>query len=222
MAVTGLPEICYRTKNVNMEDLNNWNRFMKSGSYNRSVKKYSDIALLVPNENVCQTENLDKTVPNLVSCEPSVSTKHIHCGPGPVDQSDEISETESDDEKSAIPEDYYSPDEDSNVSDDQITKNVESDLTTFLQSWSLEHNISHAALKPLLSRLSQYDRTLPEDPRRLLDTPRKSANVIEIQGGRYWHQGLGKSTHIPNELYNHFKSTYRKLSALCLWRSFRP
>lgn len=70
---------------------------------------------------------------------------------------------------------------------------AEPDLTSFIQDWILKFKIGHNALKPLLCRLVEYDRTLPIDPRRLLDTPREPAKIEVIQGGQYWHNGLGKS-----------------------------
>ncbi|XP_055539699.1 uncharacterized protein LOC129726711 [Wyeomyia smithii] len=63
-------------------------------------------------------------------------------------------------------------------------------LGAFRKNWSINYNISQQALKPLLHKLISYDRTLPEDPKRFLRTPRTVANVIDIQGGQYWHQGL--------------------------------
>lgn len=187
-------------KFINMDNMSKWNKFIKSGTYNRSLKKYSDLSLLELNVNKCPTEAVSNAKANTVKIDPSVSSPEFWKNTNDVHdsfevQGDEVSELVSDEEKSVAFEDYYSPDEDLNDKN-VILNSVESDLTSFLQKWSLEHKISHAALKPLLTRLSQYDRTLPEDPRRLLDTPRKSAYVIDIEGGQYWHQGLGKSEYM--------------------------
>ncbi|XP_065080789.1 uncharacterized protein LOC135703464 [Ochlerotatus camptorhynchus] len=100
----------------------------------------------------------------------------------------------------------YSPDE---VSDEELnlcsdtsyletTHQEDSDenncqvvnLATFLRNWSMQYNISQQALKPLLHKMNNYDRTLPECPRRLLRTPRINPTIIDIEGGQYWHQGL--------------------------------
>ncbi|XP_065094440.1 uncharacterized protein LOC135714965 [Ochlerotatus camptorhynchus] len=64
-------------------------------------------------------------------------------------------------------------------------------LSTFPRNWSLEFNISQNAMKPLMQKLSQYDRTLPNSPRRLLRTPRTKPTIINLEGGEYWHQGVG-------------------------------
>lgn len=49
------------------------------------------------------------------------------------------------------------------------------------------------AMKPLLQKLNQLDSTLPRDPRRLLYTPRIKPSITAIDGGVYWHQGIGKN-----------------------------
>lgn len=72
----------------------------------------------------------------------------------------------------------------------------EENLASFLRNWSLQYNISQQALKPLLQRLNNYERTLPESPRQLLRTPRIVPDIIDIEGGQYWHQGLGKLYYI--------------------------
>lgn len=60
-----------------------------------------------------------------------------------------------------------------------------------LQEWAIKHNISHLALKDLLTIIkNQYnDIHLPSDPRTLLGTPTSTA-IVDIPGGQYWHQGL--------------------------------
>lgn len=196
-------------KFVNMENSRTWEKLVKSGSYNRSLKKYVDIRLPEPEENVLQMESAE-TMPN----DSKPSSKPSREDPSPLDFRNESNnnfnpfvdwdeqQSEPDEVSCSAYDDYYSLDGDSIGYADNCEANlslnqdsVELDLTAFLQNWSLEHNIPHSALKPLLSRLSQYDRTLPEDPRRLLDTPRNPANIVEIQGGQYWHQVLGKCDH---------------------------
>ncbi|XP_021707461.1 uncharacterized protein LOC110678640 isoform X2 [Aedes aegypti] len=76
-----------------------------------------------------------------------------------------------------------------------------------LQQWAIKHNITHQAVKELLSILkNQYnDNDLPMDPRTLLHTP-TSTPVIDIPGGQYWHQGL------ENCLRNAFKDLDRNIT----------
>lgn len=78
----------------------------------------------------------------------------------------------------------------------EFAKTVEevqtNDLQTFLRSWSFEYHIRQHAMKPLLHRLNQLDSKLPTDPRRLLSTPRNKHPITSIEGGQYWHQGIGK------------------------------
>ncbi|XP_065072801.1 uncharacterized protein LOC135697134 [Ochlerotatus camptorhynchus] len=82
----------------------------------------------------------------------------------------------------------YSPEEASDSQEDDTNDTLS--LASFIQNWSLEYKIPHAALKPLINRLCIVDRTLPTDPRRLLGTPRKEPDLVKIEGGQYWHQGL--------------------------------
>lgn len=72
-----------------------------------------------------------------------------------------------------------------------LSDDLSENLTTFLRDWSMQYNIRQQALKPLLQKLNQLDPTLPTDPRRLLNTPRDKPSIIAIDGGEYWHQGIG-------------------------------
>lgn len=61
-----------------------------------------------------------------------------------------------------------------------------------LRNWALSHEITHSALKELLDILrSNYDDTLPVDPRTLCKTPVGLSHHIEkLGGGDYYHFGL--------------------------------
>lgn len=72
-------------------------------------------------------------------------------------------------------------------------------LRKFLQSWSLENNISHVALTKLLKDLrSNGHENLPCDARTLLETP--TTSTINHSGTFYYH-GLQKA------LKDHFRQT---------------
>lgn len=181
-----------------MDRSKKWENIVKSGSYNRNVKRYSEIDASTFSEQINSSDTEDTSSNNLESV-PSTSTIHppslsssqdVPVEVPPLKIDDDVLNTSDDDYKPASEDEYYSPD-DGSIEDDDMN-NVESDLTSFLRDWSLEFKITHSAMKPLLSRLSQYDRMLPKDPRQLLETPRKTANIVEIQGGQYWHQGLGE------------------------------
>lgn len=70
-----------------------------------------------------------------------------------------------------------------------------------LKKWSLDHNISHAALKQLFRLINErlkkptkspFDESfLPMDPRTLLQTPR-SISIVPLTDGEYWHYGVEK------------------------------
>lgn len=62
-------------------------------------------------------------------------------------------------------------------------------LLEALRKWVVEHNVSHGAVRNLLTILKPRLNFLPSDPRTLLRTPRQ-LNVKEISGGQYVHFGL--------------------------------
>ena len=67
------------------------------------------------------------------------------------------------------------------------------DFSTTLGCWAVQHHISHAALKDLMSILSKSSqlKQLPKDPRTLLHTPRGTLkNIKNIQGGEFYYFGI--------------------------------
>lgn len=173
---------------------------MNSGSYKRNVKKYTSLNVSVVEEATpeCaqQCYEIHPESPTLHSLHESTpqscSTSQSQDILLPLDVDDDP-QTSNEDDSSTFSDGYYSPDEgcqDEDGADEESDSTL--DLTSFMQKWSLDFNITHAALKPLLTRLSQYDHMLPEDPRRLLETPRSNVSVCDIQGGQYWHRGLGE------------------------------
>lgn len=172
----------------------NWENLVHSGSYKRKVKKYVSIDASILDEQLIYPENTEPAaqmvndLPDSIPlpCSSShVQSQELHNNSEIIDDLQTLNE----DDSIVLSDGYYSPDE---GCDDYADDDDDSDLTSFLQKWSLDFNITHAALKPLLTKLSQYDRMLPEDPRRLLATPRDLIKVCEIEGGKYWHQGLGE------------------------------
>ena len=65
------------------------------------------------------------------------------------------------------------------------------DLAFELAWWATEHNVSHVALRDLLKLLHTHFPNLPKDPRTLLSTKR-SYEMKEITGGKYYHFGIAK------------------------------
>ncbi|EDS39346.1 conserved hypothetical protein [Culex quinquefasciatus] len=173
-------------------------KFLKSGTFSRWTQKY-------------QTREAEfttrETAGSVSSGQPVPEPAHVDV-PGfefEADQAD-VSGPEflDQNEESDFDLEYWSPEEYSSDEDQegQFYEDVQSEmeeehaqpesLTTFMRNWSLEFNIPHQALQPLLQRLHQIDSSLPESPRRLLQTPRTKATIVEIEGGKYWHQGFGK------------------------------
>lgn len=170
-----------------------WKRFLKSGSYRRQLLKYECLEV----NNDCKSSSSAKKESSMTTIkykEPSESVERTRknstkstvndlnydCDYSVEDSAEEVLENSLD----------YSPD-DASESDMDDSENNTMRLTSFIQNWSNEYKIPHCALKPLLNRLCNVDRTLPTDPRRLLGTPRKEPELITIDGGHYWHQGLG-------------------------------
>lgn len=73
---------------------------------------------------------------------------------------------------------------------DEIARNAE--LRIDLAAWSMQHNISHNALKDLIAIINKASgkELLPKDPRTLLQTPR-TVKIDSIgTDQQYWHNGL--------------------------------
>lgn len=52
-----------------------------------------------------------------------------------------------------------------------------------IRTWAVEKSINHVDSIPQI---------LPTDPRTILATPR-NVNIKEIEGGKYWHNGIANS-----------------------------
>lgn len=114
--------------------------------------------------------------------------------------SDSGSQRESSDEKvdqscereDRLEQEVSTPDESSEEIEDKNSDDGDSTTQELLCSWSVNHNISHVALKDLLWILRErYDSKLPVDPRTLCRTPASiSHDIDKICGGEYYHFGL--------------------------------
>jgi hypothetical protein len=58
-----------------------------------------------------------------------------------------------------------------------------------LKEWATEFNVTMTSLKKLLSILQNIDKTLPTDPRTLLQTP-QNLDIKAVTPGNYYHFGL--------------------------------
>lgn len=93
----------------------------------------------------------------------------------------------------------YEDSDNSENNDNIVESNVQ-----LLRQWALNFNIPHTALKALLGVLHKMNiENIPNDPRILLETPRKI--TIEPMGnGQYWHGGLGNAMTEIFKLNQHF------------------
>lgn len=188
-----------------MDSFEKWRKTLKSGNYRRKVNNYRKL------RTGCEYEYLNNKVCESVPSsfqedfsDEQVTSSYTEDLPALFNLDEHSSDDDLDVQNECIEE--YSPDEasDSELQDAEnrgIAQDdvwIEADtyedksLSTFLRNWSLEFNISQNAMKPLMQKLAQYDRTLPNSPRRLLRTPRTKPTIINIEGGEYWHQGVGK------------------------------
>ena len=81
----------------------------------------------------------------------------------------------------------------SSESEDEEPENARLNLSEKLQTWALEHNITHSAIRDLLCILQKTSTgtDLPKDPRSLLHTA-KDIQFKSASGGQYFHYGLEK------------------------------
>lgn len=77
--------------------------------------------------------------------------------------------------------------------------NLEEDIQLHLIQWSLQHNISHAALNDLLKLLKSHIPKLPNDARTILGTCRTIVSKV-IEPGQYYHFGVENC--IKNLIYS--------------------
>lgn len=188
-----------------MEAPQSWKKTLKSGTFRRMINKYKNKKLFGTSNANHTTQANEQELKSMYT----VLTNSI-----PPETSADDDECDSQCSSTASNDNFledFSPDEDSeeelnHLSDmllietnqNELTLTTttlcgsEETLTAFLRNWSMQFNIPQQALKPLLQKLNSYERTLPESPRRLLCTPRTTPDITEIEGGQYWHQGLGK------------------------------
>uniref|UniRef100_A0A2M4CWX4 Putative myelin protein regulatory factor-like a n=1 Tax=Anopheles darlingi TaxID=43151 RepID=A0A2M4CWX4_ANODA len=108
------------------------------------------------------------------------------------DVSDSESENGNYNLESASSSDNDSSSDDETVSVPQGPDQGEEAWREKLRIWATHSNISHRQLRGLLRILHEPHSSLPLDPRTLLGTPTEPATVFEMDGGTYWHNGLGK------------------------------
>lgn len=100
---------------------------------------------------------------------------------------------------------------------DDEDKNMDSELLRDLRNWSFEFNIRHNAINALMEILrhaphSQF-KNLPKDARALLKTPKKTAEIVALSGGSYYHFGLSNTLEV---LLLHYKSMSLRVSEIHL------
>ncbi|KMQ85462.1 atp synthase subunit mitochondrial [Lasius niger] len=90
---------------------------------------------------------------------------------------------------------------------DDEDESMDNELLRDLQNWSFEFKIWHSVINALMEILrnaphSQF-KTLPKDARALLKTPKKTAEIVALSGGSYYHFGLSNTLEV---LLLHYKN----------------
>lgn len=93
----------------------------------------------------------------------------------------------------------------------------ENELLRNLRNWSFKFKIRHNAINALMEILkhapySQF-KTLPNDARTLLKTPKKTAEIVALSRGSYYHFGVSNTLEV---LLLHYKSISLKVSEINL------
>ncbi|EFN75022.1 hypothetical protein EAG_08081, partial [Camponotus floridanus] len=96
-------------------------------------------------------------------------------------------------------------------------KSKDNELLHNLRNWSFAFKIRHNAINALIRILrhtphSQFN-TLPKNARTLLKTPRKTAEIVTLSGGSYYHFGVSNTLEV---LLLHYKSMSLKVSEVNL------
>jgi len=96
-------------------------------------------------------------------------------------------------------------------------KSMDNELLHDLRNWSFAFKIRHNAINALIKILrhtphSQFN-TLPKNARTLLKTPRKTAEIVTLSGGSYYHFGVSNTLEV---LLLHYKSISLKVSEINL------
>lgn len=75
-----------------------------------------------------------------------------------------------------------------------------------LKMWTTSFNINHTALKDLFEIWNMaIPNLLPMDPRTFLNTP-QIINLVKLENGTYWHNGLKSNLIISLQKYPHITS----------------
>ncbi|KYN28154.1 hypothetical protein ALC57_02435 [Trachymyrmex cornetzi] len=100
---------------------------------------------------------------------------------------------------------------------DDEDKDMDNELLCNLRNWSFEFKIKHNAINALMEILRHTPhsqlKTLPKDARTLLKTPKKTAEIVALSGGSYYHFGLTNTLQI---LLLHYKSMSLNVSKINL------
>lgn len=101
---------------------------------------------------------------------------------------------------------------------DDEDKSMDNELLRDLQNWSFEFKIKHNAINALMEILRHTShsqlKTLPKDARTLLKILKKTAEIVALSGGSYYHFGLTNTLQV---LLLHYKNMFLNVSEINLY-----
>ncbi|CAL1683849.1 unnamed protein product [Lasius platythorax] len=149
--------------------------------------------------------------------EEEFSSDEVHNTSEVVTDDEDFVDIEEREEMQLLSLDSDDSNDDADDNMDADDKSVDNQLLHDLRNWSFEFKIRHNAINALMKILrhaphSQF-KTLPKSARVLLKTPKKTAEVVALSGGLYYHFGLSNTLEV---FLLHYKSMSLKVSEINL------
>lgn len=132
-------------------------------------------------------QNIDNESKNVK--DPINSIEQADCNSFETGQNETFNELSSDEESETVNDDHEDSEKDINAKKDMI---FDLNLEDFLKVWSVKFFINKDALNILLKYINnKFDKKIPKDYRKLLQTPRHIP-LKSVEPGNYVHIGIRK------------------------------
>ncbi|XP_011694046.1 PREDICTED: uncharacterized protein LOC105453623 [Wasmannia auropunctata] len=165
-------------------------------------------------------EHINQYSPNSDNNDKELLSDGIHNSSEVVTDDENFVDSEEQEEMQPLLFDSDDSSDDANMDIEYIDdedESMDNELLRDLRNWCFEFKIKHNAINALMEILrhaphSQF-KTLPKDARTLLKTPKKTAEIVALSGGSYYHFGLSSTLEV---LLLHYKSMSLKVSEINL------
>lgn len=145
--------------------------------------------------------------------EDEFSSDAVHNSSEVVTDDEDLDIEEREDMPLSLDFDDSSDDADDNTDDKSIDKKLLHDLRDWCFQFKIRHNAINALMEILRHAPHSQFKTLPKDARVLLKTPKKTAEIVALSGGSYYHFGL---SNILEVFLLHYKSMSLKITEINL------